>query len=96
MALLHHMHIMANRHRGVQPSSSQDHKVVGPAPGSVAEHPCNVSGGGRREQLCPHVCCAWEASAIPAQVFAHGLKRHTIVETLEVAGMLQGHLAALA
>src|SRR5215510_13978275 len=67
-----------------------------PRPLERGEHPHHVSGGGRREQLRPHVCCAWEASTIPAQVFAHGLKRHAIVETLEVAGMLQGHLAALA
>src|SRR5215475_13091039 len=67
-----------------------------PRPRQCGEHPCDVSGGGRREQLCPHVCCAWEAVAIPAQVFTHGLKRHTIVETFEVAGMLQGYLAALA
>src|SRR2546423_15561211 len=67
-----------------------------PLPGERGKHPGNVSGSGGREQLCPHVCCAWEASAIPAQVLAHGLKRHAIVEPLEVAGMLNGHLAALA
>src|SRR5215510_1106304 len=67
-----------------------------PRPRQCGEHPCDVSGGGRCEQLCPQVCFAWDAAAIPAQVFAHGLKRHTIVEPLEVAGMLQGYLATLA
>ena len=56
----------------------------------------DVLRGRRGEQSCSHVCGTGETVAIPTQVFAHGLKLYAIGKTLEVAGMLQGHLAALA
>src|SRR5882672_2039364 len=32
---------------------------------------CDVPRSARCEQACSQVCCAWEAVAIPTQVFAH-------------------------
>src|SRR5262245_29709049 len=90
VALLRHMHIMADRRSPVQPSSA-----FVPSPAGRGERRSNLDGrehtrdvcGGRgREQLRTHISRAWKAAAIPAQVLAHGLKLHAIVEPLEVTG----------
>src|SRR5262249_19952402 len=56
----------------------------------------HVSRTGRLEHGGAHFGCAWETSTIPAQVFAHGHKLYAVAQTLEVTGMLQGHLETVA